>query len=398
MRVNSRCAALAVAVAVALGACSSTPAANHDGGGPLPVRDRDDVSSAAFSTGELAPALAVAPDGRLMAAWQTTTDQSTVEIGYRFSDDRGETWSMPGRMPSANTMVPALWPTIAADASGRFYLVFQNITLGVTNASVTDWAVSAPPGAADFAGLFDLMAGPNDPQVVLRPLLAPGHGGAMVGIEALVDTQSVYHLSRAADGAWTTGAATFAAAPTWLCATREDARLWLAASDRVLWSDDDGANFTATGTMLMPPQATALTPRCAAGGGALWTVDNEGAGGLRAQRSGDRGASFDAGVELAAGQMVRADSSAVDGSGALWVTMYVDAGAPNPTVTLTRATAGAAGAPETLRADIGKPAPTMIAPPLRSATVAYGPDVFALYTVFTPTGPHVAFHREPITK
>ncbi len=97
-----------VALAVCGGAlvgCGAASMAPTDGGGPLPPRDRDDISSAFWSEGEIAPALAAAPDGRLLAVWISATDSNTIEAGYRFSADRGETWSMPGRFASP-TNVP----------------------------------------------------------------------------------------------------------------------------------------------------------------------------------------------------------------------------------------------------------------------------------------------------
>jgi hypothetical protein len=102
--------------------------------GPIKVADllavgaRDPVTRQPIRDGSILPAIAVAPSGQLLIAWQDARfSGGTVDgIALSRSTDGGLTWSTPAQINSARS-VPAFTPTIRVRADGTIGITYYDL-------------------------------------------------------------------------------------------------------------------------------------------------------------------------------------------------------------------------------------------------------------------------------
>lgn len=144
-----------------------------DGGrawtGPFRVNDR------ARSAREGLNALAVAPDGRLVAAWLDLRGERTQLHGSE-STDGGVTWSENRpiyRAPAGETVCECCHPSLAFGAGGELFAMWRNALGGARD----PWFSRRPAGSAEFAPAAKLGVG----TWTLRA--CPMDGGAVAALE-----------------------------------------------------------------------------------------------------------------------------------------------------------------------------------------------------------------------
>jgi hypothetical protein len=309
--------------------------ASDDGGPVLPVGPTV-ISTSSGSAVEAETSVAITSDGVVGVAYMA--DSSGVKmgsIGYRFSPDRGATWTDP-----ATVVAPhegwASDPVLVAAPDGTFYLVWD----GANDANV--FVSTAPKGTFKF-GPPVAASGPSDGSHD-KTWLSQTSSGALLASFTLYDaTSDMVYVSRSADGkAWAAksqlgqapGVFGFSCPPAhgshvYAVKLGDDGNIYLAHSD------DDGATWPASAEIVVATQSDGVglePPSCTAEGDDVYVSYGQGSvnpptgqatplTGIRVAHSGDGGKSIEASYDVAdkaAGKvfvhpfLVREDTGALD--------------------------------------------------------------------------------------
>jgi hypothetical protein len=265
---------------------------------PVPISVTTDVLDVAEGYGNQ---LAVAPDGTIAVAWVANVTQPPYGLlRYRFSTDQGATFSPITAVPLPSNLL-ALWPSIASDSAGNFYIAVLGahlVTQSDASAASIDYTrlfvSKAPKGSMTFGAPVEA----TDPTQIffndIPKILVTQKGTIVVGFaqfpvtpvapDAAVPTTNAGLLARSTDGqTWqrTTVVGPPAVANSnwfWLCegtgilyATYLD--LGQTTSAALRSSLDDGVTWSTTSAMISGTDPLAyLAPGCVADGNDVWVL------------------------------------------------------------------------------------------------------------------------------
>jgi hypothetical protein len=393
---------------------------------------RSPISSSTKTTAEAETHLAVAPDGRVLVAWNGFGPK--FGTGYAFSPDRGATFA------AAELIAGNLGdPIVASGSDSSLYIGYVDGTCNggtCTNGHV--YVRKAPPGSSTFGAAIDVSEG-NPAHFYDKPWLMRTGTGALVTIFAQREGNYPTNLdaivaARSTDGvAWTRSMVvpiqpmgTLAGIPH-ACASRSGGRVWTvfvdsssAVGGTLRWSDDGGATWPTTNrgqTFSLPSETAEVQSydyRCAGEGNDVWVMYGLGAGPgtddaispLRAivvAHSGDAGITFDrrTTIELTGALYLRPEL-VVEAGGALNLMMYRGAKANDPMGRVERLRSTDGG--KTFAAPVVELDPTLFDPSRSTPTwigdysglVADGTDILMSYVANAGGHSHVAFTKRPL--
>ena len=315
---------LVVSVLLALAACSSPDAQPPRGDAGADVLAPPTTSVAKdISRGdgryETESYVAVADDGAVVAVW-TLSLASSIDLVYRISPDRGDTWgdvqsiSLPDGLSSVD-------PSVAVGADGTFYFGMLGWHYGgsATVDAASVWVATAKRGAKSF-GAPVKVSDPTTAEFYDHPKIVVTQKGT-VALGYMRAASYSAQTSRA-EVTYRSGAG-WVQTPLTLESTKGYAnfvsfcegagRLYATFNEfdaagphvSVRWSDDDGKTWSPSSTFASSTSAIADgDPTCVADGDDLWVTYGiaktkatgadqlEAMKSLRVAHSGDRGVSF----------------------------------------------------------------------------------------------------------
>jgi hypothetical protein len=135
----------------------------------LAVGVRDPATQQPVRDGSILPAVAAAPNGQLLIAWQDARFSGGVIDGIALSrsDDGGQTWSAPAQVNSARG-VPAFTPTIRVRADGTIGITYYDLRSNTADPATlpTDLILARSANGATWTEVrltptFDLATAPQ---------------------------------------------------------------------------------------------------------------------------------------------------------------------------------------------------------------------------------------------
>jgi len=263
----------------------SSRGARGDGHADDPARTEGAISLAAFSRTESETDVAVAPGGRLAAAWISSAKRhGASKIAYAFSSDGGATWTTP-LVADAGAAADSWDPALAADAHGGFHLAWGGGRRGPDGRERGIFVASAAPGATSFGPPVRVSAPAS--KKFDKPTIAVTRRGTLLVTYDLSDGRGSAVAARSDDGG-----ATWTRAPIpparkrgrWLfavCAPPTGDRVWVTFASKegigLQWSSDDGRTWPAAeGAVSAPEETDAFaemqSSTCAGDGRNVWVL------------------------------------------------------------------------------------------------------------------------------
>ncbi len=249
---------------------------------PTPLAEHTVISQSNQSAIEVETHLAAAPDGTLASVWISLGGGGGSDIGYVFSHDGGTVWTKPKAVGDA-TGRESSDPVIASDTSGNFYvtwIAFQRDNMGNASDFVL-YVAKAAAGTSVFGTpvSVDKFASGDKPWITVTPA-----GTILVTCMQQAGQSAVLNAHRSTNGGatWTkspifTSAAGEQANFIVPCAPKTGTRIWAShlsvgsgLSQRLHWSDDDGATWPPANTKTFGVNSSITPATCVAKGSDLW--------------------------------------------------------------------------------------------------------------------------------
>jgi hypothetical protein len=147
---------------------------------PDPTLDPGHISTSELSDQESESHVAVAPDGRVAAAWIGLGGGASSSIGYAFSLDGGATWGDPEIMENVSGADVAD-PSLAVGPDGALFLAWLEfqVDLAGNTFGTHVWAARAPAGTTAFADAVEV-TDPADEAVADKPWIAGQADGTLL--------------------------------------------------------------------------------------------------------------------------------------------------------------------------------------------------------------------------
>ena len=396
--------------------------------------DQDPLSVDATSRGEHEPNLAVSPTGHVIVSWLSYLRTPGITVGYRISNDFGETWGPTTMLPTpadANTQANA---SVAADANGNVYLAWaaeQRTAQGRIHPRVL--VATAAPGQVVLGSAVEV-TDPAEPVYVYdQPRIAvTGTGAVNVSYnKGSVDGSQWFIVDANSTDGGKTWTRAVVAGPGAGGSFRNFTRLCHPASGRLYMtyleeaadhhialttSDDQGQTWSPPVTVSEPADAANLGigTGCVARGDEVWiyyeqltepvpasnTVDPT-ITAIRLAHSADRGATFDwrqEALDTKAASRAMTPVLMVEDDGALDLAYYGGASDSDAAAAFRRARAvdGRNFEPsivvhQPVKLETSRAAPQWIGDWAGGAYAAN--RVLFAYADNSTTSPHIAFHR-----
>ncbi|MBI5543115.1 MAG: exo-alpha-sialidase [Deltaproteobacteria bacterium] len=394
------------------------------------------LSRASGSLHEHEPMVAVSPGGRVVVSWLARKAAAYV-IGYRISNDRGETWG-PATLMSLppNTNVQANG-TVATDEDDNLYLSWGSENVSSSGRShVAVYATRSAPGTTAFetpvlvtdpavtAGVYDL------------PRIAVGRSGEVhvvyirfsqdlseAIVEDAVSTDFSTWSRQVVAGPGTSGSTRWYPR---ICRQQDGDRWFVTYHDTDLgasflgdgiglrYSDDHGETWSDAITINLSSETTGIWNDCAARGNDVWILYGLSSGeasstyvppltSVRVAHSGDRGATIDERVDVTAwgaGAVLMYPAFTVEETGSIDVSFYAGNAADDTSAGLWRVRSAPGGAFDSsalvyspVKVETSRSAPTWIGDYTGLAHLEG--DLYLAFTNNASQTPHIAFHRTP---
>jgi hypothetical protein len=320
--------------------------------GPAPVAP-DSPSS------EAEPHVAVTPGGRVAIAW-ILRGQARNSIGYRLSEDRGESWG-PVRSIEPEGELSSGDPTLAAHPNGDLWLGWLTGRRDAQSNRVEAHVLlaRATPDQASFGEPIELTDPDADALYDQPRLHVRGDGRILVSYMQYPKTADASAIVVASsDDGERFRRATVASGPgmrnlAFVCSSPESERVYVRYFDTergivLARSDDGGTRFSPDGIAVQSDEESdriaRTTPGCVANGSDVWVMygvssgltgigENDLLSAIRLAHSSDGGASVGARHDLhdaTGGSLYMTPELAADSTGRLFVAYYAGRAGDDP--------------------------------------------------------------------